>query len=41
MLLMFPDMKVIIQGRDGSQLTTVLPLDSFVNTEAETAADAG
>ncbi len=37
----FPDMKVIIQGRDGSQLTTVLPLDSFVNTEAETAADAG
>ena len=26
----FPDMKVIIVGKDGSQLSTVLPLDDFV-----------
>jgi len=26
----FPDMKVVIVGKDGSQLSTVLPLDSFV-----------
>ena len=31
----FPDMKVIILGKDGSQLTTVLPLDSFVDVPAE------
>ncbi len=39
----FPDMKVIIMGRDGSQMTTVLPLDSFVDAEIETVvpADAG
>ena len=36
----FPDMKVIITGRDGSQLTTVLPLESFVDMP-EPAADAG
>jgi len=27
----FPGMKVIILGQDGSELTTVLPLDDFVN----------
>ena len=27
----FPGMKVIILGEDGSELTTVLPLDDFVN----------
>jgi len=27
----FPDMKVIIVGKDGSQLSTVLPLDNFVD----------
>ena len=29
----FPDMKVIILGQDGTELSTVLPLDDFVNTE--------
>ena len=29
----FPDMKVIILGEDGSELTTVLPLDDFVGEE--------
>ena len=29
----FPDMKVIILGSDGSELTTVLPLDDFAGTE--------
>ena len=29
----FPDMKIIITGKDGSQMTTVLPLDSFVNAD--------
>ena len=36
----FPGMKVIIQGKDGSSMTTVLPLDSFVNDQGE-AADNG
>ena len=26
----FPGMKVIILGQDGSELTTVLPLDDFI-----------
>ena len=29
----FPGMKVVILGSDGTELTTVLPLDDFVNTE--------
>lgn len=29
----FPGMKVIIVGEDGTELSTVLPLDSFVDTE--------
>ena len=29
----FPDMKVVIMGSDGAELTTVLPLDEFVSTE--------
>ena len=29
----FPGMKVIILGEDGTELTTVLPLDDFVSTE--------
>ena len=33
----FPDMKIIITGKDGSQMTTVLPLDSFVNAGGEPA----
>ena len=33
----FPDMKIIITGKDGSQMTTVLPLDSFVNAGDEPA----
>ncbi len=33
----FPGMKVVILGEDGSELTTVLPLDEFVGTgDAET-----
>ena len=28
----FPDMKVVIMGSDGTQVETVLPLDSFVET---------
>ena len=28
----FPDMKVVILGSDGTELTTVLPLDDFVQT---------
>ncbi len=28
----FPDMKVIITGKDGTELTTVLPLDTFAET---------
>ena len=31
----FPDMKIIITGRNGSELTTVLPLDDFVQTGKE------
>jgi len=30
---LFPDMKVVILGSDGSTLSTVLPLDDFVSTE--------
>lgn len=29
----FPDMKVIILGEDGTELSTVLPLDDFVSSE--------
>ena len=29
----FPDMKVIILGQDGTEVSTVLPLDDFVRTE--------
>jgi len=29
----FPGMKVVIMGSDGTELTTVLPLDDFVTTE--------
>ena len=36
----FPDLKVIIMGRDGSQVTTVLPLDSFVEPSAEPAPES-
>ena len=36
----FPGMKVIITGKDGSQMTTVLPLESFVDT-AVTPAEEG
>ena len=36
----FPNMKVIILGKDGSQMSTVLPLDSFI-TEPEEVADNG
>ena len=32
----FPGMKVIILGRDGSELTTVLPLDDFTGGESVT-----
>ena len=35
----FPDMKIIITGKDGSQMTTVLPLDSFVNDTAGQPAE--
>jgi membrane protease subunit HflK len=31
----FPGMKVIITGKDGSEMTTVLPLDDFVQTGKE------
>lgn len=31
----FPDMKVVITGKDGSNLNTVLPLDDFVTTGEE------
>ena len=35
----FPGMKVIIVGEDGSELTTVLPLDEFVSAgDTEPAA---
>ena len=34
MARIFPDMKVIIQGEDGSQLQTILPLDSFMTAPA-------
>ena len=34
----FPDMKVIITGKDG-EMTTVLPLDSFVRPETETVPE--
>ena len=38
----FPGMKVIILGEDGSELTTVLPLDDFVGGEtAEVKEDGG
>ena len=36
----FPGMKVIILGRDGSELTTVLPLDEFVSTGDGQPADS-
>lgn len=29
----FPDMKVVIMGRDGAELTTVLPLDDFAGID--------
>ena len=35
----FPDMKIIITGKDGSTLQTVLPLESF--TGANTATTTG
>ena len=31
----FPDMKVIIMGKDGGKLETVLPLDSFIRVPEE------
>lgn len=31
----FPDMKVVIMGTDGTELSTVLPLDDFASTTAE------
>ena len=31
----FPDMKIIIAGKDGAQMNTVLPLDDFVKNAAE------
>ena len=35
----FPGMKVVILGQDGSELTTVLPLDEFMSAgESEPAA---
>ena len=36
----FPDLKVIIMGRDGSQVTTVLPLDTFVEPTAESVPES-
>ncbi len=35
----FPDMKIVITGKDGSGLTTVLPLDDFVQTQTEKDGD--
>ena len=35
----FPGMKVIILGEDGSELTTVLPLDDFLGGETEVKGD--
>ena len=35
----FPDMKIVITGKDGSALQTVLPLESFTGTN--TAAATG
>lgn len=35
----FPDMKIVITGRDGSTVQTVLPLESFTGTN--TTAEAG
>ena len=32
----FPDMKIVITGRDGSTLQTVLPLESFTGTNTMT-----
>ena len=32
----FPDMKIVITGRDGSTLQTVLPLESFTGTSTTT-----
>ena len=32
----FPDMKIVITGRDGSTLQTVLPLESFTGTNTTT-----
>ena len=37
----FPDMKVIITGKDGSQLSTVLPLESFVEVPELPAPTVG
>lgn len=31
----FPDMKIVITGKDGSNVSTVLPLDSFAETKKE------
>ncbi len=35
----FPGMKVVIMGADGTELTTVLPLDNFISAAEEGGAD--
>ena len=35
----FPGMKVVIMGEDGTELSTVLPLDDFVSDPTEGGAD--
>lgn len=35
----FPDMKVVIMGKDGAQLSTVLPLDEFASLPAESGEE--
>lgn len=35
----FPDMKVVIMGKDGARLSTVLPLDEFASLPAESGEE--
>lgn len=37
----FPDMKVIILGKDGNSVQAVLPIDSFVNAADDNSAEGG